>query len=297
MESNLGFYLSVFTLFSIMVILFFNKGFNKAFNNYYILAIAGIIFFLYFWIIRYQEDITNLINETSFVNGKFNSSLDSNPGNIKVSKAFLLDLCPFIAMFMSILLTFDRNRIILKTIAPYAFFGGAVTIFGQIMQEGVGDSNNFYQVTSSWDYIFGNEGYFLMHYFSIIFSLIILMNSKGFGMKGIIGTVIFPLIYFAYVMIIVTQFNVTQNATGLVEGDWIYGQYSKVWIIFGRLPFPYITILCYSLVAIYIFIWIFLRNILIFENRWKHPNMIVFPRISIYLVSLVNIVNKSISSI
>lgn len=299
MESDLGFYLSIFTFFSIMLILFFNSAFNKVFNNYYVMAISGILFFIYFWVIRYQEDITNFINNTFLVNGQHNNSLEANKGNIRVSKAFLLDLCPFIAFFMPFLLTFDRSRVVLKVAAPYAFFGGVITIFGQISGEGVGRAyNNFYLVKTSWDFIFGNEGYFLMHYFSIIFASIILMNSKGFGLLGIGGTILFPLVYFSYVMIIVTQFNVTQNATGLVEGDWMYGgQYETVWSIFGKLDFPYIAILCYSLVAIYVFIWIYLRNILIFDNRWKHQKMIAFPRLSTSLRSITNKINQGISNI
>jgi hypothetical protein len=36
-------------------------------------------------------------------------------------------------MCFSFLLTFDRERNILKVISPLALFGGCVTIFGQIM--------------------------------------------------------------------------------------------------------------------------------------------------------------------
>ncbi|MGL6125354.1 MAG: DUF5378 family protein [Metamycoplasmataceae bacterium] len=297
-EANLGFYLAVFTFFSIIGILFFSSKLGKIFNNYYVMAFSGIIFFVYFWVIRYHEDVTNLINGTFLINGEHSNNLEANTGNIRVSKAFLLDLCPFIALLISIMWTFDRERAFLKVLAPYAFFGGVVTIFGQISQEGVGASNNLYVVTTSWDFIFGNEGYFLMHYFSIIFGLIILMNSKGFGLYGIGGAVAFPMVYFSYVMIIVTQFNVTQNATGLVEGDWTEnGQYATVWKIFGELPFPYITILCYSLVAVYIFLWIYLRNILIFENKWKHLKMIAFPRLTTSIRGVVNKMNQGIYNI
>ncbi len=293
----MGLYLGIATIFGIMGILFFNNFFDKVFNNYYAMSILGIIFFIYFWIIRYQEDVTNLINGTSLVNGEFNQSLNDNQSNVKISKVFLLDLCPFAAVLFCFLLTFDRQRNILKVIAPLAFFGGAITIFGQIMWEGIGANNNFYTVTNGWDFIFGNEAYFLMHFFSLITSLIIIMNSKGFGLNSFIGVVVFPLSYFAYIMIFVTQFDVTRNATGLVEGDWIGGQYGIVWETFGKLPFPYIVILCYSLVAVYVFSTLLLRNIFIFSNKWKHPKMIVFPRISINIRRIFNKINKLILSI
>ena len=293
----MGIYLGIFTIITTMFILFFNKFFNKIFNNYYFMAIFGIIFFIYFWLIRYHEDFLNFVNGTFNVNGKHNASLENNTNNIKASKALLLDLCPFVAFITPLLLTFDRSRNILKAVAPYAFFGGVVTIFGQIMTEDIPVNNNFYWVTNGWDFIFGNKGYFIMHFFSIIVATIILMNSKGFGLKGIAGTVIFPLAYFAYVMIMVTIFDVKQNATGLVAHDWLYGQYNVVYKIFGEIGFPNVTILCYSLVAIYIFIWIFLRNILIFDNRWKHPKMVAFPRISISIRGFYNKISNGISNI
>jgi hypothetical protein len=151
------------------------------------------------------------------------------------------------------------------------------------MWEDIGNQNNFLPISNGWDFIFGNEAYFSMHFYSIAISLILLMNSKGFGWKALIGSVAFPLGYFSYILIFTTQFGVTKNATGLVVGDWEYGQYHAVWEIFGKLPFPYVTVVCYSLVAVYIFTTIFLRNVLIFDNKWKHSEMVVFPRISILI--------------
>ena len=294
----MGIYLGIATIFAIMTVLFFNPFFNKVFNNYYAMASLGIVFFIYFWVIRYQEDVMNLINGTSFVNGEFNSGLDGNISNVKISKVFLLDLCPFVAVAFSFLLTFDRNRNVLKIISPLAFFGGCITIFGQVMWDDVGASNNFYPISNGWDFIFGNEAYFLMHFYSTIIALIIFVNSKGFGWKGLLGSLIFPLAYFAYVMIFVTQFGVTKNATGLVAGDWMPGgQYYVVSTMFNGMAFPYITVLCYTLVAVYVYLIIFWRNILIFDNKWKHSEMIVLPRTSVWIRSIVNKINKAIKKI
>ncbi|MGL5205507.1 MAG: DUF5378 family protein [Metamycoplasmataceae bacterium] len=299
MLADLGFYLAILTFVSIIFVPLFNSRLTIVFGNYYVMGFVGIAFFIYFWVIRYQEDATNYINGTYLINGEHSSSLEANTGNIQVSKAFLLDLCPFSALLMSMLFTFDRDRVVLKAAAPYAFFGGVVSIFGQIINEGVGSANNnFYLVTNGWDFTFGNEGYFLMHYFLIVFSLIILMNSKGYGLYGMIGTVVYILTYFTYVIIIVNIFDVKQNATGLVPGDWSpTGQYATVSKIFGGISFPNIAVLCYSLVAVYIFIWMFLRNIFIFDNKWKHKNIIVFPRVTISLRSVFIKMNKAISNI
>ncbi|MGL5617621.1 MAG: DUF5378 family protein [Metamycoplasmataceae bacterium] len=296
---DLGFYLAIFTFFSIIFVPLFNSRLTKVFGNYYAMGFIGIAFFIYFWIIRYQEDVSNLINGTYLINGEYSGSLEANTGKIQVSKAFLLDLCPFSAFLISILFTFDRNRVVLKAAAPYAFFGGVVSIFGQISGEGVGTANNnFYIVTNAWDFIFGNEGYFFMHYSLVIFSLIILMNSKGYGIYGMIGTILYILTYFTYVLIIVNIFDVKQNATGLVPGDWSStGQYATVWKIFSAIPFPGIAAFCYSLVAIYVFIWMYLRNIFIFDNQWKHKNIIAFPRLTTSIRGLFNKMNQGISNI
>ncbi|MGL5590862.1 MAG: DUF5378 family protein [Metamycoplasmataceae bacterium] len=299
MLADLGLYLAIFTFFSIIFIPLFNSRLTKIFGNYYVMGFVGITFFVYFWVIRYQEDLTNLINGTYLINGDYSPSLEANTGGVQVSKAFLLDLCPFSALIMSMLFTFDRNRVVLKAAAPYAFFGGVITIFGQIIGEGVGTTNNnFYLVTNGWDFVFGNEGFFFMHYALVVFSLIVLMNSKGYGMYGMIGTVLYVLTYFAYVLIIVNIFDVKQNATGLVPGDWsATGQYAMVWKIFGEMPFPNIVILCYSLVAIYVFMWMYLRNIFIFNNQWKHKNAIVFPRVTTSIRRIFNKMDKAISNI
>lgn len=283
----MGLYLAIFTIFTIIFILALNNSWSKKIYNYYLFAIMGIIFFIYFWIVRYQEDIMNFINGTSFVNGKNDLylPLQDRWHSIKFSKALLLDLCPFVAMTYSFLLTFDRKMKLLKVIAPYGFFGGCITIFGQIIGDKVGTtSNNLYTVTSNWDFIFGNKAYFTMHYFSIVISLIVLMNSKGFSWKGVVGTIIFPLSYFSYIMIIVTQFKITQNATGLVANDWSeYGQYGSVGVLLKGISFPWTPTLCYTLVYLYVIIWITLRNSFINNEKWKFKEMIVCPRILLFL--------------
>lgn len=287
----MGLYLAIFTIFSIVGIFVLNNKLKKVFSNYYVMAIFGIIFFIYFWIVRYQEDIMNFINGTTIINGINDPNLifQDRWHSIKFSKALLLDLCPFVAMVYSFLLTFDRKKNILKIIAPYGFFGGCITIFGQIIGDEVGTtSNNLYTVTNGWDFIFGNKAYFSMHYFSIVISIIVLMNSKGFDWLDISGTIIFPLTYFAYIMIIVTQFDVTQNATGLVSGDWgAQGQYGMVGILFQGIAFPWLPTLCYTLVYIYVIIWIILRNTFINDVKWKSSKMIVSTKISLFLNNIL----------
>jgi hypothetical protein len=50
-----------------------------------------------------------------------------------VSKGMLLDLCPFVAIAMPVLMIVDPSRKLLTIIAPYAIFGGMITLFGELI--------------------------------------------------------------------------------------------------------------------------------------------------------------------
>jgi hypothetical protein len=57
--------------------------------------------------------------------------------DIIVSRGLLLDICPFCAFVISIAVIIDPTRKIAKIIAPFALFGGLITILG-----GIGDEMN-----------------------------------------------------------------------------------------------------------------------------------------------------------
>jgi hypothetical protein len=78
-----------------------------------------------------------------------------------------------------------------------------------------------------------------------------LLNKKQNFSFDIFGVFLFIILYFSYVIIIINIFHVYSNATGLVEYDWIEGEYSTVGKIF-LLSFPYVCVLSFVLVSIFI---------------------------------------------
>jgi hypothetical protein len=53
-------------------------------------------------------------------------------GSDTASKGLLLDMCPFTAFVLPILMIVDYKRIVIGAFAPLAVFGALVTLFGGI---------------------------------------------------------------------------------------------------------------------------------------------------------------------
>jgi hypothetical protein len=56
----------------------------------------------------------------------------NNMESIVVSRGLLLDLCPFCAISLPTLMIIDPTRKSLRVVAPFAIFGGLITLFGGI---------------------------------------------------------------------------------------------------------------------------------------------------------------------
>ncbi len=288
----IGAMLSFFSILSLLFVVFFNKNLCKLFSNYYFYAILGIISFVYFWVARQQENFMNLINHDKEwrmnINGKpmdnkyFTDLHDSLYfRDIIFSKALFLDLCPFVAFATCFGLVFDRKRNFVKIMAPYGFAGSVITIFFFLAKNELGAEMNYYPVTEWWDFIFGNKVFFTMHYFTLVIGLIVFLNTPGYSVRSLIGTIAFPTFYFIYVGIIVNVFDLNHDATGLVSGDWeLGGQYYPVGQLIKIVGFPLFPMIAFGLVFSLILISIFLRNVMIVSNKWKYERMIAFPRMS-----------------
>ena len=274
---NIGLILSLVTIMTIILIFICHKWTYKFFNIYYVNLSIGIVMLSYFLIFRYIPDINLLIeNKDSLLNGSIRLSL-------LYSKALLLDMCPLSFVLLSISLIFDKSRSTSKVIAPVALLGGIITIFGEITFYNQNDLND----TKWYEFIFvgtiNNDGtisnriYFFMHFFLIVMSLLVILNSKSYTRYSLYGTSLFYVFWFIYMQIIINTLNIKCNATGLVEFDWYYGQYSKVYEIY-ELDFPYIVIFWYIWALVFNYIVCLVRNLSIknemflFENKWWYSN-------------------------
>lgn len=216
---------------------------KKVLTSYYFYATVGMLLLIYIICGRYFDDWYAYF----FVEDQ--NLLPS----YAISKALLLDLCPFACFFLCLLLIVDPKRQIVKYIAPFAIFGGCITLFGEILF--VVEDNYTIDAIWSWKWIlFGtnpNEMYFMIHFIQVILGSLILINTKIVWKWSILFGFVFWFCYMSYILIIVNTCEVTENATGMVEYDWIEGQYSGV-ASFLPLPFPWIAIVGFSMVTVVI---------------------------------------------
>jgi hypothetical protein len=87
-----------------------------------------------------------------------------------------LDLCPFCGFTICLSVVLDPTRKIAKIIAPFAIFGGLITLIG-----GLGDDYSAYGANvSPAHYIFFGDAqnplYFLLHYINVAIGFLVLVS-------------------------------------------------------------------------------------------------------------------------
>ncbi|MGL4647613.1 MAG: DUF5378 family protein, partial [Mycoplasmoidaceae bacterium] len=148
-------------LFCIIILISFSSFFlrfgnQKIINNYFFWAVPALCFFIYFVAIRYFNDWNDFFKDTSFITG---GDLVGTPygiyrQSILISKALLLDLCPFLGIFIPASLILDKTRKTSYIMAPFAILGGVVS-FGSILG-GISPGGD---VKFTFEYLFiGYEG-------------------------------------------------------------------------------------------------------------------------------------------
>lgn len=230
-----------------------------------ILTFLSIFWIAYFTVIRWVPNIQEIINNGGINNLLENLNYNQYEYSFLISKVLLLDLCPFMSLAMSVAIIFSNKQMNLaRIIAPIGLFCGFITIYFGCSQDEL-DGNNFAQ------YLFigigKNKLYFLMHFYLLVVSLIILLNYKRFNLINYLEMLIFLSLYLLTVYGFVKRFNLTNNVTGLVYGDWYpiyYGisnavipEYGSIANIFPNITYPGIMYLSYF------FVWLILTIIVI----------------------------------
>lgn len=272
-----GIFCSSFTLVMITLIFCFNHKTKKIFSNYYFYLVVSSIFLIYFIVFRWIGDLKSLLTNDD----------ENLIGGIEVikSKVLLLDMCPFNAVVISLLLIFDKKRNLASMVSYLGIIGGAITIFGQTSYEGIGLSNPSWIITISnnmrwWEYIFFNDIYFILHLYLTLISIIVLLNSKSFNLNKIILTHVYCVIFFVYISIMSFSLNINWNVTGIKPNDWsLYGQYSVIGQIID-LPWPWQPIIVFTIVWLIVLLLIQIRNTMILDKRLYLSNtFLIFPKL------------------
>lgn len=207
-----------------------------------VLGVFGIIWFLVF---RYISDVQNLIEFKGY------------DGGIYYSKVLLLDLCPFAYVVLCLFMIFDYNSKFINIAALWAIIGSSITIFGSCWF--IDKPINVYK------YIFIGESpnklYYFLHAWMLLFGFYFFASSNKFNFYRTISSHIAVVVYLIYVLIIVKTLNVTRNATGLVEYDWMsmWGEYHQVHLMF-KMDYPDIMWFSYFLVWLLMIVLIAIKN-------------------------------------
>jgi hypothetical protein len=266
--------LPLLSLFLAIIFFILSPKIRKITNTYYFWFTIGIVFFIYEIIGRFGEGFYNAIH--------YNPDIDDT---IVISKGFLLDLCPFIALILPFSLIIDPSRKFASILAPFAIFGGLITLFGEIFPNSDGD------VEWTFHYIFignsPNEMYFMIHFINLFLGIFVLANVPKLGWKGNIYCAIFILVYFGYVFVIVAIFDCLYNTTGVTGYDWLPGgEYGSVAQILG-LSFPTVMYVAYFLITLFIVsvIWLqtYLMNKKYFCIKYKDKKIVDFYKIKNFI--------------
>jgi len=257
----LGLILTLATLGSMLFLICIQKILIKFSKKRLFFLLIGLFALIYFIAARYVWDVKELIN---FDSTKFQGSQLDYSRSVRFSKVLLLDMCPLSIVLLSFGMIFDKTKNIAKVIAPVAIIGGLITIFGSILfmekseVDGITVERYIFLGTDE------NRIFFLMHYLLCVNATIVLIYSKRFRLKSFFGTSAFYVLFLAYELIIIKYLHITNNATGLVVGDWVgpvgwYCEYGKMYEIW-KLPFPAIVIFWYFIALLGNFIICLLKN-------------------------------------
>lgn len=228
---------------------FFGK---KIKNNYWFWSIPSLFFLIYFIVFRFYDAWSNF-NQYLQVNGSIwlRTESPSYYDSIVVSKALLLDMCPFVALALPFFLIVDKSRRIAQSISPFCILGGAITI------PFIATSDLSSEISAQ--YIFlgyaPNQIYYFMHLYILVYGTMVLSNSTKRSWWNLLDCHIFAAIYFGYVCFVSYTTHTVWNVTGINENDWIIGIYSGEYSeVSNILNIGWPDVMIVSFILAYIFI-------------------------------------------
>lgn len=249
------------SLFIVSLTFLFNFFGKKVVNSYWFWSIPNLLFLIYFIAFRFYSawsDFHEFLKTTSI----WQSPLLDYDDSITVSKALLLDMCPFVAIALPISLIVDKTRRVANAISPFAILGAGITIpFIEYSDP---------EAKISFEYFFMGgylRLYFFMHLYLLTYGVMVLSNSKNRKWINILDCHIFAAIFFGYVCFVSFATKTTWNVTGINANDWEspLGEYQMVSEIFN-LSFPWVMIVSFLLA------YIFVVSIVAINIYWKRKH-------------------------
>lgn len=240
------FLLFLFITFGVLIRIYsYNKIWFKISKT-----LIGLFLLIWFILVRYIDNVENfiLIN-----NNPLSSQLERST---YYSKVLLLDLCPFMYVALSFCLIFDWNFKITSYISLWSMIGSYITIIGSVWGSKLEPNQTWY----NYVFVQSIEGklYYFIHIVMMTFGTMMFIYCNKYNFKDIINVYYVIISYMIYIVIISKTLNITNNVTGTVEYDWVYGEYYVVHQFFGFSDNNWLSTMFLS----YFLVWV-LMNILI----------------------------------
>lgn len=192
--------------------------FAKKPRYYFGFLIWGIASVVYFLAVRWIPDLIGLVN---YLRGEM---VNEYTRSIGWSKVLLLDMCPFLSIFMPVYYGFFPRCKLNKLLASISIFTGSITLYA-IKYSPIANFDFQYLFFG----IIPNRLYFLMHFNIVVFGMaILLVHYEPFVKIDFIHVMYVGAIYLLYAYVLKLIFSVEYNVTGLVVNDWIINNQSGV---------------------------------------------------------------------
>lgn len=233
-----GLVLVLITASLVTVMITCNKWIRKVTNCYFFwLAIATLCLT---WLIMFRFRFDWATYAQALKEGTLTDP-GTEPQSRIISKALLLDICPFAAIAINVSLILDPSRKVARALSPITLVGGLFTVIGLMFSK-----DNSVQLTA--EYIFigvgPNRCFFIMHFIQLVLAIAVMLNTPRNGWKGFIACLLASIFVYVYVAIVMSITGCRWYCSGLAINDWEFGEYSFAAEIFHLPPkiAPYIAI-------------------------------------------------------
>lgn len=257
-----GWVLLIITLSIATAMITCNRWIKKITNFYFLWLGISLFALIWLFVFRFLPDIQKY---ESLLNTSFDPTTYDNSKII--SRAFLLDFCPFLVVLLLISLIADPSRKVARSIAPIGVLAGGLVM---IVQPG------YAPVELTAQYIFlgvgGNACYFIMHFILFIFSLGVMLNTPKGGLPSLGLTTGIAAIFYIYVAIMMSITKCNWFVSGLSLNDWSsIGNY-RVLTQFTGIPYYYCPILGFPLMIGAVIGIDCLKNFVFNKSWWAYGN-------------------------
>lgn len=191
-----------------------NRWMKKVTNCYFFWLGLSIAILAYFISCRFAISWNNLaqaIKEGGWPDGSTYS------GAQLISRAFLMDFCPFFGMLTPILLIVDPSRKAARSVAPILLLGTIFTCTAGFLTYSEMSMEPYWW----WHGPAGWELYVGLHMFNMWLAVLVLCNTPKFEFEGYLIMLGCVALYIVYIIIVKYATGCELATSGLSVRDWV----------------------------------------------------------------------------